>query len=498
MKKWITSNYHYMVPEYDESSRVAADFSGFLDDVRRGLDFLGASCATPVVVGPVTMAYLTKFSAFSNGNASMLRLTFLKELCAVYKSLFETLSSMGVTEIQIHEAALVMEDPELLTMFKATYPAILPRGGPAINMVSFMEDIGSEHYQWLASVPEISVISLDFTRGDNLSLIQRFGFPNEKTLGAGIVDCRSIWRVDPAVIEPIQKSLTSVVKNIRIQPSGSLQFVPWDLSGEDAILKHPVGGVLSFAIQKLDEVVAVSKAVASQGNGKATSSAWTTFRATVGRDEGVAKILAGLSEGDFRRSEPFSQRRPKQLQGVPLLPTTTIGSFPQTKAIRRLRSKKNKGSLTETEYNAEIDKQIAYAIGIQEALGLDILVHGEAERTDMVEFFAQQMDGMLFTTNGWVQSFGSRCVRPPIIWSDITRPKPMTTREFVVAQELTEKPVKGMLTGPVTILNWSFPRKDISLKEQALQLALCIRDEIADLENVGCKVSLLDFLADEF
>jgi 5-methyltetrahydropteroyltriglutamate--homocysteine methyltransferase len=176
----------------------------------------------------------------------------------------------------------------------------------------------------------------------------------------------------------------------------------------------------------------------------------------------------------------------------------TIGPFPQPKAIRLLRSKKNKGALTEAEYNAEIDKQIAYAIGIQEALGLDILVHGEAERTDMVEFLAQQMDGMLFTTNGWVQSFGSRCVRPPIIWSGITRPKPMTTREFVVAQELTETPVKGMLTGPVTILNWSFPRKDISLKEQALQLALCIRDEIADLENVGCKVSLLDFLADEF
>jgi 5-methyltetrahydropteroyltriglutamate--homocysteine methyltransferase len=175
-----------------------------------------------------------------------------------------------------------------------------------------------------------------------------------------------------------------------------------------------------------------------------------------------------------------------------LLPTTTIGSFPQTKEIRSLRYKLKKGTLTLDQYNAQIDIQIGYAIGVQEALGLDILVHGEAERTDMVEFFAQQMDGMLFTSNGWVQSFGSRCVRPPIVWADVSRPKPMTTREFEVAKNLTEKPVKGMLTGPVTILNWSFPRVDVSRKEQAMQLALALRDEIADLEKVGCTVVQVD------
>merc|ERR1711935_853841 len=173
-------------------------------------------------------------------------------------------------------------------------------------------------------------------------------------------------------------------------------------------------------------------------------------------------------------------------------PTTTIGSFPQTKAIRKLRTQRKKGLLSESEYNAAIDQQIAYAIGMQEALGLDILVHGEAERTDMVEFFAQKMDGMLFTTNGWVQSFGSRCVRPPIFWSDISRPEAMTTREFSVAQALTDKPVKGMLTGPVTILNWSFPRVDISRKEQCMQIALGIRDEIESLEKAGCKVIQVD------
>lgn len=185
-------------------------------------------------------------------------------------------------------------------------------------------------------------------------------------------------------------------------------------------------------------------------------------------------------------------RRQKQLKGVPLLPTTTIGSFPQTPAVRSLRARLNKGAITLEQYNAEIDKQIAYAIGVQEALGLDILVHGEAERTDMVEFFAQKMDGMLFSTNGWVQSFGSRCVRPPIFWSDISRAAPMTIREFSVAQSLTSKPVKGMLTGPVTILNWSFPRADISRKLQAMQIGLAIRDEIADLEKAGCTVIQVD------
>ena len=185
-------------------------------------------------------------------------------------------------------------------------------------------------------------------------------------------------------------------------------------------------------------------------------------------------------------------RRKMQLKGVPLLPTTTIGSFPQTREIRNLRTQLKKGTITLEEYNAAIDKQIAYTIGIQEALGLDILVHGEAERTDMVEFFAQKMDGMLFSSNGWVQSFGSRCVRPPIIWNDISRAAPMTTREFSVAQSLTDKPVKGMLTGPVTILNWSFPRADISRKIQAMQIALAIRDEIADLEKAGCTVIQVD------
>lgn len=493
MKKWITSNYHYMVPEFDSASKVGADFSGFLDDVRRGILKLGRDCATPVVVGPVTMAYLTKFASFAPGNEAFQRRGFLESILPAYKALLNDVATLGVTEIQIHEAVLVMEDAELLPLFQKAYPAILPKtGGPAINMVSFMEDVGEAHYQWLCSVPEISILSLDFTRGDTMALLDKFGFPKDKTLGAGLIDSRSVWRVDPAVIQPALDTLIGKVEKLRIQPSGSLQYVPWDLACETEILDHPAGPVLSFAKQKLQELTVVAKACLDASALKDLSSAWKQYRAAVSSSQVVSDRIRSLTKADFTRSEPFEIRRPKQLKSVPLLPTTTIGSFPQTKAVRKLRTQRKKGLLSEAEYNAAIDQHIAYAIGIQEALGLDILVHGEAERTDMVEFFAQQMEGMLFTTNGWVQSFGSRCVRPPIIWADVHRPRPMTTREFAVAQAMTNKPVKGMLTGPVTILNWSFPRSDISRKEQAMQIGLCIRDEIADLEKVGCTVVQVD------
>lgn len=493
MKKWITSNYHYLVPEFDATSKVNADFSVFLEDVKRGVKQLGADCATPVVVGPVTMAYLTKFASFAPGNEAFQRREFLDSILPAYKSLLNEIASLGVSEIQIHEAVLVMEDPELLPLFQKAYPAILPKAGtPAINMVSFMEDVVESHYQWLISVPEFSILSLDFTRGDTLALVNKHGFPKDKVLGAGLIDSRSVWRVDPAVVQPILDTLAGKVETLRVQPSGSLQYVPWDLACETDILSHPAGPVLSFAKQKLQEVAAVAKACEDASALNDTVAAWKQYRTAVGSSKVVSDRIKGLTKTDFARSEPFEARRPKQLKGTPLLPTTTIGSFPQTKAVRKLRTQRKKGLLSEEEYNAAIDQHISYAIGLQEALGLDILVHGEAERTDMVEFFAQQMDGMLFTTNGWVQSFGSRCVRPPIIWADVHRPTPMTTREFAVAQAMTDKPVKGMLTGPVTILNWSFPRSDISRKEQCMQIGLCIRDEIADLEKAGCVVVQVD------
>ena len=498
-----------MVPEFDQTSKVNADLSDFIADVKRGVEKLGASCATPVILGPVSIVRLMNFHTDAPGQAEAL----LIQLLPVYKQLLKDLQGLGITEVQVHEPVLVHDDPALLPLFKKTYPSICSVGGPSINMVSFFEDVGADNYKWLTSVDEISVISLDFTRGENIDLVEKFGFPSNKTLGVGIIDGRNVWKVDPAVAEAILKKLSAKTATIRIQPSSSLQFIPWDLSCEKDILAHTAGQVLSFTVQKIAEISLVAKVVTGAATFDDHKAAWVAYRTALAGDKSVTDRVNNLTEKDFAREEPFEVsnayetlqiyniifdrcinlilfsftskvRRTKQLKGVPLLPTTTIGSFPQTPEVRRLRTQLKNNTITKEQYNAAIDKQIAHAIGIQEALGLDIFVHGEAERTDMVEFFAQNMNGMLFSTNGWVQSFGSRCVRPPIFWSDISRSKAMTTREFAVAQSLTSKPVKGMLTGPVTILNWSFPRIDVSRETQAMQIGLVIRDEIADLEKV--------------
>lgn len=488
MKKWIDSNYHYMVPEFDQTSKVNADLSAFVADVKRGVEKLGADCATPVILGPVSIVRLMNFSTDCSDQSEAL----LIQLIPIYKQLLKDLKGI-VTEVQIHEPVLVFDEPTLLPLFKMTYPSIFSIGGPAVNMVSFFEDVGADNYKWLMSVLEISIISLDFTRGDNLDLVEKFGFPATKMLGVGIVDARNVWKVDPNVAEPIFKKLAdSKVNSIRVQPSASLAFIPWDLSCEKEILSQTAGQVLSFTIQKIAEVSLLAEVAKGKATLDAHKATWSAYRSDLSTDQSVTDRVNSLTKKDFSREEPYKVRRTKQLKGVPLLPTTTIGSFPQTSEVRKLRTQLKKGIINKKEYDSAIDKQIAFAIGIQESLGLDIFVHGEAERTDMVEFFAQNMDGMMFSTNGWVQSFGSRCVRPPIFWNDINRTKAMTTREFSVAQSLTSKPVKGMLTGPVTILNWSFPRIDVSRETQAIQIALAIRDEITDLEKAGCTVVQVD------
>ena len=493
MKKWITSNYHYMVPEFDETSKIEPNFAPFLEDCKRGITALGTDCATPVVLGPVSLARLTTISDFVKSKSSL-----LQALLPVYKSLLEQVAALGVTEIQIHEPVLVFDEAkDLGELLDMAYPTILPKG-PAINMVTYMEDVGAEHYKWLISENNgLSVISLDFTRGNTPELIEQYGFPETKVLGAGLIDSRNVWKVDPNATIPMLSNLNALGIHYRVQPSGSLQYTPWDFDLELGLASHLVAPVLTFAKQKLDDVVLVARA--AQGDARdimaGHEEAWKTYRSQQASlsSSSTRERVQNLKETDFVRSHDFKTRRAMQLKGVPLLPTTTIGSFPQTKAIRQCRANWKKGVLSDAEYQAEMDQQIAYCIGIQEALGLDILVHGEPERTDMVEFFAQQLHGMLFTAHGWVQSFGSRCVRPPIIIHDITRQHgAMTTREFAVAQKLTSKPVKGMLTGPITILNWSFPRIDIPRNEQAFQLALCLRDEIQDLEAVGCQIVQVD------
>eukprot|EP00554_Chaetoceros_debilis_P016531 CAMPEP_0194126000 /NCGR_PEP_ID=MMETSP0150-20130528/59761_1 /TAXON_ID=122233 /ORGANISM="Chaetoceros debilis, Strain MM31A-1" /LENGTH=764 /DNA_ID=CAMNT_0038819839 /DNA_START=1595 /DNA_END=3889 /DNA_ORIENTATION=+ len=492
MKKWLTSNYHYLVPEVDETSKLSPNFDRFLANCKRGVQFHGEAKAVPVILGPVSFARFATIASTSSATKQSL----VADLIPVYKDLLIKVKALGVKEIQIHEPALVFDDAELLPHFKSVYPEILP-GDVSINMVSFMEDVGEDNYQWLQSENNgVDVVSLDFTRGETLDLVEKYGFHASKTLGAGLIDSRNVWKVIPEVTLPIIKKLNSLNIKYRVQPSGSLQYAPWDFDNETELKTHVAANVLSFAKQKLGELEIVAAAASGTGDLSAHTTSWSVYH-TARKELSkagaiVAERVANLKDEDFSRSEDYTTRRPKQLVGTPLLPTTTNGSFPQTREIRRLRTQLKKGTLSLVDYEAAIDEQISYCIGIQEGLGLDILVHGEPERTDMVEYFAQQMDGMLFSQQGWVQSFGSRCVRPPIFWTDIHSPTAMTTREYEVAQALTSKPVKGMLTGPITILNWSFPRVDISRKEQAFQIGLGIRDEVSRLEESGCTVIQVD------
>ena len=381
MKKWLTSNYHYMVPEVDETlGDLSSDFSTYLSDIKRGISSLGEK-ATPVVLGPVSMVHLCTFK-FA-GAIGIQRLALLEKLLPIYRDLMVNIADLGVKEIQIHEPSLVFADTSLAPLFKRAYegPAsILPAAGPHTNMVSFFEDVGESNYKWLISVPDIKTISIDFTRGDSLSLIKKFGFPADKILGAGLIDGRNVWKVNPTAVGDILSELTATdVANIRVQPSSSLQFVPWNLESEKALLSHTAGPVLAYSKQKLAEIVAVAK------NDTAfladATTKWGEYTSSLAADPSVVNRVAALTEADFSRNEKFEDRIKQQLPGLPILPTTTIGSFPQTKDIRSLRNQFKRGHITEAEYKAKIDQQIALMIGIQEALGLDILVHGEPERT---------------------------------------------------------------------------------------------------------------------
>jgi 5-methyltetrahydropteroyltriglutamate--homocysteine methyltransferase len=303
MMKWIDSNYHYMVPEIDETTKVKAHLSGFLADVQRGVDALGAGCATPVVLGPVTIARLVKFATNVDDTTGRIE-ALLAELVPIYRNLLRDLGALGVTEVQIHEPALVFDEANLLRLYRKVYPAVVTDGSPAINMVTFFEDIGPDNYQWLTSVDEISVVSLDFTRGDNLSLVHKFGFPSHKTLGAGIVNGRNVWKVDPAFVQDVLGQLSQTIAHIRVQPSASLQFIPWDLSCETAILAQTVGRVLSFTVQKIAEVAEVARVARGEADLANHKAAWAAYRAMLTGDQSVSdrvgKSSSSMSPNQFR------------------------------------------------------------------------------------------------------------------------------------------------------------------------------------------------------
>lgn len=482
MTKWFDTNYHYLVPEIEPEADPSPNFGDFLERVRRAQGILGER-TSPVVLSPVTLLCLSQRSGDLRAD--------LEKLLPLYRDLLQELKQLGIPEVQIHDPILVTSQGSgLREAVEMSYRQLATAGIP-VHLVTYFDDLG-ETYPWVVQLP-VAGISLDFTRGHTLDLVRTYGFPADQILGAGVVDARNVWKVQPETVLASLRELQGVAPNLRVQPSASLQFVPHDAALE-AQLPEPLRNVLSFAEQKLAEVALLARAL----NGEDTAAQqaeiqqqWQSFAQFSPPNPQVRQALANLKLQDFERFLPYEQRLSRQVQ-LPPLPTTTIGSFPQTPEVRQWRAKYKRGEVSQAEYEAAIDAEIAKCIRIQEEIGLDVLVHGEFERTDMVEYFAQKLEGFAFTEHGWVQSYGSRCVRPPILYGDVVRPQPMTVREFQVAQSHTQKLVKGMLTGPVTMLNWSFPRVDIPRREQALQIALALRAEVADLEAAGAVMVQVD------
>lgn len=473
MSKWMGTNYHYLVPEIDASLKPSARFDDFVELISAAQASVGKERVVPVVVGPGTFIRVAKIASDTS------RAEVLAKLLPLYVELLNALGSLGVPEVQMHEPALVLGDaPGLKELYVSAYTGMAEAGVP-INVATYFDDLEPSVMEWAVKLDGIKSLSLDFTRGDNITTLKKVSFPTSLRLGAGVVDARSVWSDNitaPQLLSAIKEVVDSSVE-ISVQPSASLMFVPLDLDSETE-LDEEIRKSLSFAKQKLDTVVSLKK-------GK-------TLDAAKARKVIEDAVADAINEDMFSRKDSFDVRRPQQFTVPGSFGTTTIGSFPQTKEIRRLRLRLKKGTISEAEYNAEVDKHLAYMIGMQEALGLDVFVHGEPERTDMVEHFGRLLNGLTFTQHGWVQSYGSRYVRPPIIHGDVSRVSAMTVREFAVAQSMTTKPVKGMLTGATTIINWSFPRKDVSREIQAYQIGLALRDEVIDLEKAGCRIIQVD------
>ena len=476
LTKCFDTNYHYLVPEIESASLQEADFTDFLEMMTRAQALLGAR-AVPIVLGPITLLRLARLEIPFEAALAL--------LLPRYVALLEALRAQGATEVQLHEPALIFPDADAFRPQTEAALAALAAVGLPLNLVIPFDDVG-DAFPWIAALPAAG-LTLDFTRGETTALLARYGWPADKFLAAGVVDGRNIWRVRGEEVLPLLRQLVQDVE-LRLSASCSLQFVPYTATRETA-LPAPLRGVLAFAEEKLAELVALRDAMTQSHPWD--DSPWAQFRTFAPEDAALRARTAALTPADFSRAEAYAARRPQQV-ALPPFPLTTIGSFPQTAEVRQLRARFKRGELSEEAYRAGIDAWIAYTIGVQEGLGFDVLVHGEFERTDMVEYFAEKLTGFAFTQHGWVQSFGSRYVRPPIIYADVTRPAPMTVREFQVASAFTRKPVKGMLTGPVTILNWSFPRADLPRREVAFQIALALRDEIADLERAGARIIQVD------
>lgn len=490
MTKWFDTNYHYIVPEFDLNTTFKLNNSMLINQIKEATA-LGYN-VKPVILGPVTYLWLGKTKDGSN------RLDLLDSLIPIYQQLFSDLNEYGVEWIQIDEPILVTElNPIWVNAIKKFYFA-QNESSVKLLLTSYFGEL-QENLNFTCQLP-VDGLHIDAINGFNEISKVIDCLPSHKFLSLGIINGRNIWIKDLNKtlnwLIPIHKHLKN---RLWLAPSCSLLHVPVDLHNENKI-DDEIKSWLSFAIQKLDELNIIAKAL-NEGINTVVEELLANDLAIRSRQKSdrvknpvVRKYIAKINSEPVLHRSPYLKRAKdqKKLFNLPLFPTTTIGSFPQTKDIRLMRKQLRLGETNYQSYKECMKKEIKYVIRQQEKIGLDVLVHGEPERNDMVEYFGEQLDGYAISEFGWVQSYGSRCVKPPILFGDISRPRAMTVEWSSYAQSLSKKPVKGMLTGPVTILNWSFVRDDQQRSESCLQLAIAIRDEVLDLEQAGINIIQID------
>ncbi|WGL27819.1 5-methyltetrahydropteroyltriglutamate--homocysteine S-methyltransferase [Pectobacterium brasiliense] len=485
MTKWFNTNYHYMVPEFTKGQQFKLTWTQLLDEVDEALA-LGHN-VKPVLLGPVTYLWLGKVKG-----EQFDRLSLLQDILPVYQQVLAELAKRGIEWVQIDEPALVLELPQAwLAAFKPAYDAL--QGQVKLLLTTYFDSV-SQNLETIKTLP-VQGLHVDLVHGKDDAATLSAQLPANWVLSLGVINGRNVWRADLSNwFERLQPLVGT--RDLWLGSSCSLLHSPIDLSVE-VRLDDEVKSWFAFAIQKCAELSLLSQALNS-GNGQALDAYSAPIRArrtsTRVNNAAVAQRLAAITAQDSQRNNVYSVRADAQRErfNLPAWPTTTIGSFPQTTEIRGLRLDFKQGRLDGNNYRTGISEHIKQAVAEQERLGLDVLVHGEAERNDMVEYFGEHLDGFVFTQNGWVQSYGSRCVKPPVIIGDVSRPEAITVEWAKYAQSLTDKPMKGMLTGPVTILCWSFPREDVTRETIAKQIALALRDEVADLEAAGIGIIQID------
>ncbi|HYS64796.1 MAG TPA: 5-methyltetrahydropteroyltriglutamate--homocysteine S-methyltransferase [Paraburkholderia sp.] len=490
MTKWFDTNYHYIVPEFHAETKFSLDPSRLVEQIKQA-QALGLK-AKPVIIGPVTYLWLGKAKDESD------KLALLPRLLPVYAALLDYFTAQGIDWVQIDEPALVTElDANWREAFVTAYDALSARRIRLLLATYFGQLQGNLE---LACGLPVDGLHIDAINARDEIATVTAKLPDSSVLSVGVVNGRNIWKTDLNAalqwLEPLHRSLGD---RLWIAPSCSLLHVPVDLNSEQK-LDAEIKSWLAFALQKLDEINVLAGALnggrasvadALEANAAAIESRRVSPRV---HNPSVKAAIARIDPALGKRASAYPRRAEKQaaILNLPAYPTTTIGSFPQTSEIRQLRGQLKSGELDQAGYKAAMEREITRAVKEQEALGLDVLVHGEAERNDMVEYFGEQLDGYAFSQFGWVQSYGSRCVKPPILFGDISRPKAMTVDWIRYAQSQTAKLMKGMLTGPVTILNWSFVRDDQPRSVSCYQLALSIREEVLDLEKAGVRIIQID------